>query len=95
MAVNTAVSGALQASRDFSLKVGISSAEGVDALERILAAGLPQVAVFTMDVRPGLLQAHAPEGGHARPRAAREAAAAVAGRGPPPPPPRRQRPRAR
>jgi NAD(P)-dependent dehydrogenase (short-subunit alcohol dehydrogenase family)/acyl carrier protein len=56
MAVNTPVPGALQAARDFSLKVGIAPAEGVDALGRILAAGLPQVAVFTMDARPRLLQ---------------------------------------
>jgi acyl transferase domain-containing protein/acyl carrier protein len=56
MAVNTPVSGALQASRDFSLKVGIAPGEGVDALSRILAAGLPQVAVFTMDMRPRLVK---------------------------------------
>jgi NAD(P)-dependent dehydrogenase (short-subunit alcohol dehydrogenase family) len=64
MAVNTFVSGALQAQRDFSLKVGISPAEGVDALGRILAAGMPQVAVFTMDIRPGLF--HAQVRGRAR-----------------------------
>jgi acyl carrier protein len=57
MAVNTFVPGALQAQRDFSLKVGISPAEGIDALGRILATGMPQVAVFTMDIRPGLLHA--------------------------------------
>ncbi|HXB57697.1 MAG TPA: SDR family NAD(P)-dependent oxidoreductase [Vicinamibacteria bacterium] len=56
MAVNTPVSGALQAARDFSLKVGIAPREGVDALGRILAAGVPQVVVFTMDMRPALLQ---------------------------------------
>jgi acyl carrier protein len=56
MAVNTPVSGALQAARDFSLKVGIAPGEGVDALGRVLAAGLPQVVVFTMDARPRLLQ---------------------------------------
>jgi NAD(P)-dependent dehydrogenase (short-subunit alcohol dehydrogenase family)/acyl carrier protein len=57
MAVNTPVSGAMQIRRDFNLKVGISPAEGVDALGRILAAGLPQLAVFTMDMRPLLWQA--------------------------------------
>jgi acyl transferase domain-containing protein/acyl carrier protein len=57
MAVNTPVSGAMQIRRDFNLKVGISPAEGVDALARILAAGLPQLAVFTMDMRPLLWQA--------------------------------------
>src|SRR5712691_1880764 len=56
MAVNTPVSGALQASRDFSLKVGIAPAGGVDALGRILASGLPQVAVLTMDMRPRLMK---------------------------------------
>jgi acyl carrier protein len=56
MAVNTPVSGVLQVLRDFSLKVGIGSAEGVDALGRILASGLPQVAVFTMDLRPALFR---------------------------------------
>ncbi len=57
MAVNTAVSGALQAARDFSLKVGIAPAEGVDAFGRILAAGAPQVLVHTMDLRPALIKA--------------------------------------
>ncbi|PYQ38222.1 MAG: hypothetical protein DMF77_24650, partial [Acidobacteria bacterium] len=57
MAVNTPVSGSLQMARDFNLKVGISPAEGVDALSRILAAGLPQLAVFTMDMRPLIWQA--------------------------------------
>lgn len=54
MAVNTPVSGALQALRDLQLKVGIAPAEGVDAFTRILGCGLPQVAVVTMDLRPGL-----------------------------------------
>jgi len=57
MAVNTFVPGALQAQRDYSLKTGIAPAEGVDALGRILAARMPQLAVFTMDIRPGLLRA--------------------------------------
>jgi acyl transferase domain-containing protein len=56
MAVNTPVSGVLQTLREFTLKVGIGSAEGVDALGRILASGLPQVAVFTMDLRPILFR---------------------------------------
>jgi acyl carrier protein len=57
MAVNTPVSGAMQLRREFNLKVGISPAEGAEALDRILAAGLPQIAVFTMDMRPLLWQA--------------------------------------
>ena len=57
MAVNTPVSGPLQAVREFNLKVGIGSAEGVDALARILAAGLRQVAVSTMDLRPAIVRA--------------------------------------
>jgi acyl transferase domain-containing protein len=57
MAVNTPVSGALQLVRAFNLKVGITPSEGVDALGRILSAGLPQVVVFTMDLRPALWQA--------------------------------------
>jgi acyl carrier protein len=57
MAVNTPVPGALQAMRDFSLKVGISPAEGVDALRRILAVAQPQLAVFTMDRRPAIFHA--------------------------------------
>ena len=55
MAVNTPVSGALKASRDISLKTGIGSAEGVEAFRRILGSGLPQVAVFTLDLMPRLL----------------------------------------
>jgi acyl transferase domain-containing protein/acyl carrier protein len=55
MAVNTAVSGALRAARETSLKVGIGSAEGVEAFQRILESGLSQVAVFTMDLMPRLL----------------------------------------
>jgi NAD(P)-dependent dehydrogenase (short-subunit alcohol dehydrogenase family)/acyl carrier protein len=58
MAVNTAVSGAMQAAREWTLKVAITPEEGVDALGRILAARLPQVAVSTMDMRPALFQAH-------------------------------------
>jgi acyl transferase domain-containing protein/acyl carrier protein len=55
MAVNTPVSAALKATRDMSLKVGIGSSEGVEALNRIMGAGLPQVAVFTLDLMPLLL----------------------------------------
>jgi len=58
MAVVTPVSGALQIVREWNLKLGIAPAEGVDALGRILAAGLTQVAVFTMDLRPVLMQPH-------------------------------------
>jgi acyl carrier protein len=54
MAVNTPVSGVLQLVRDVQLKVGIAPEEGVLAFNRILGAGLPQVAVFTMDLRPAL-----------------------------------------
>ncbi len=54
MAVNTPVTGVLQLLRDVQLKVGISPAEGVEAFNRVLGSGLSQVAVFTMDLRPGL-----------------------------------------
>ena len=54
MAVHTPVTGALQALRDLQLKVGIAPAEGVEAFTRVLGSGLSQVAVFTMDLRPGL-----------------------------------------
>jgi acyl carrier protein len=54
MAVNTPVTGALQLVRDLQLKVGIAPEEGVEALTRVLGSGLPQVAVFTMDLRPAL-----------------------------------------
>jgi phthiocerol/phenolphthiocerol synthesis type-I polyketide synthase E len=57
MAVNTPVSGPLQALREVSLKVGIAPGEGVDAFERVLGAGASQLAVFTMDQRPALLRA--------------------------------------
>jgi acyl transferase domain-containing protein len=56
MAVNTPVSGVLQIARDFSLRVGIAPAEGVEVFTRILAAGLPQVAVSTMDLLPAVLR---------------------------------------
>ena len=77
MAVNTPVSGAMQLRRDFNLKVGITPAEGVDALGRILAAGLPQLAVFTMDLRPLLWQAQTRRMG-LKPDAAGAASAAEA-----------------
>jgi acyl carrier protein len=66
MAVNTPVSGALKAAREVSLKVGIGSTDGVEAFHRMLAAGLSEVAVFTMDLMPRLLKRFvvkaAPEG---------------------------------
>ncbi len=55
MAVNTPVTGALKASREVSLKVGIGSREGVEAFHRVLASGLPQVAVLSIDIMPRLL----------------------------------------
>jgi acyl carrier protein len=54
MAVNTPVTGALQLVREVQLKVGIAPDEGIEALTRVLGSGLPQVAVFTMDLRPAL-----------------------------------------
>jgi acyl carrier protein len=75
MAVNTPVSGAMQLRRDFNLKVGISPAEGVDALVRILAAGQPQLAVFTMDMRPLLWQAQSRRMGLKQEAVAAESAA--------------------
>ena len=55
MAVNTATSDAMQASRDLMLKVGISPQEGAEAFDRALAAGMTQVVVFTMDMLPAML----------------------------------------
>jgi len=49
------VSGPLKQARDMSLKLGIGSRDGVEAFHRVLSAGLPQVAVFTMDLMPRLL----------------------------------------
>jgi acyl carrier protein len=55
MAVNTQVSGPMKAHRDLNLKLGITSDEGVEAFERIMASGLHHVATFTQDVVPRLL----------------------------------------
>jgi NAD(P)-dependent dehydrogenase (short-subunit alcohol dehydrogenase family)/acyl carrier protein len=76
MAVNTPVTGSLQLMRDFQLKVGILPAEGVEAFSRVLASGLPQVAVFTMDLRPGLAKRFLAERGKPTAAAAAEAEAA-------------------
>src|SRR5439155_20942736 len=61
MAVNTAVSGAMKQLREFNLKVGISSEEGVEAFRRVLSRGLPQVVVITVDVTPMLVRIRRPK----------------------------------
>ena len=52
MAVETEVPLAMRAERDFSLRFGIKPAEGIEALQRILATPLAQVLVHTYDLRP-------------------------------------------
>lgn len=54
MAVNTAVTGALRAAREISLKLGITNAEGIEAFKRVLSRGLTQVLVVPMDLKPAL-----------------------------------------
>lgn len=61
MAVNTSVSGPMKAMREFSLKVGIASEEGVEAFRRVLSRGLPQLAVVTLDVTPSLVRLRRPK----------------------------------
>jgi acyl transferase domain-containing protein/acyl carrier protein len=53
MAVNTQVPREMQAERLASLRTAIRSSEGVEVFRRVLAAGLPQVAVVTRDVLCG------------------------------------------
>jgi acyl carrier protein len=72
MAVNTAVSGALKARREASLKLAISPRDGVDAFHRILASGLGEVAVFTMDLMPRLLQRYLAASSNEEAEAAKE-----------------------
>ena len=62
MAVNTPVSAALKARRETTLKLAIGSREGVEAFHRILASGLSEVLVFTMDLMPRLLQRYVMKG---------------------------------
>ena len=47
--------------REFNLKVGISSEEGVEAFRRVLSRGLPQVVVITVDVTPMLVRIRRPK----------------------------------
>jgi len=61
MAVNTAVSDAMAASRQQGLKVAIAPEEGVEAFERIMHSGLNQVTVLTMDIRPVLIKPYLPK----------------------------------
>jgi acyl transferase domain-containing protein len=56
MAVKTAVPAAMEAQRRQRLANGLRTHEGIDALKRIIASGLPQVAVVTKDLT-GLLAA--------------------------------------
>jgi hypothetical protein len=60
MARNVAVAGHLKRIRDLQLEVGIGNEEGALALERGLASGLSQLAVFTMDMMPALGRKRAP-----------------------------------
>jgi NAD(P)-dependent dehydrogenase (short-subunit alcohol dehydrogenase family)/acyl carrier protein len=88
MAVNTPVSGPLKQARDMSLKLGIGSRDGVEAFHRVLSAGLPQVAVFTMDLMPRLLnrfvnRKRKEEAAAAKPEDGGEAVAAAARTGEP------------
>jgi acyl transferase domain-containing protein/acyl carrier protein len=53
MAVNTQLPREMKAGRLASLRSAIRSSEGVEVFRRILAAGLPQVAVVTRDVLCG------------------------------------------
>lgn len=50
MATASQVSGRLQAVKDWNLSHGIATAEGIEAFDRILAFGLPQVVVSTIDL---------------------------------------------
>ena len=61
MAVNTAVAGALQFVRDLSLKLGIAHEEGIEVFKRVLSRGMPQVAVITLDITPGLARIRRPK----------------------------------
>ncbi|MCC5621780.1 SDR family NAD(P)-dependent oxidoreductase [Nostoc sp. CHAB 5715] len=58
MAVETAVPDELKHSREESLKKGIRPQEGVDAFNRILRSGLPQVVVSTQDFQSKWEQNH-------------------------------------
>jgi len=51
MAANMNVPADVRAAREESLRYGIRPAEGIEALDRILVAGLPQTAVVTRDLR--------------------------------------------
>ncbi len=55
MAVNTTVPRDLLAQRRATLAAGIRPAEGIEAFWRVLASGLPQVAVITRDL-PHMLE---------------------------------------
>ena len=60
MGVDTAVSQAMRAAREVSLRMGITTSEGIEAFRRVLAAGLPQAAVVPLDVTPGMLRLRRP-----------------------------------
>ena len=54
MGVTTSVSGLMKKVRDFSLKLGISNEEGVEAFKRVLGRGLAQTIVMPLDITPRL-----------------------------------------
>jgi NAD(P)-dependent dehydrogenase (short-subunit alcohol dehydrogenase family)/acyl carrier protein len=60
MAVDTQVPPELREQREQDLKLGLSNADGVAAFRRILAAGLPQVAVSTRDLTARVRRAAPP-----------------------------------
>ncbi|HYG64726.1 MAG TPA: SDR family NAD(P)-dependent oxidoreductase, partial [Thermoanaerobaculia bacterium] len=59
MAVETEVPAELRAWREESLRQGVSPAQGIEALERILRASLPQVAVSRSDFQARVEESHA------------------------------------
>jgi acyl transferase domain-containing protein len=74
MAVKTAVPADMAAERRHRLANGLRTNEGLDALRRALASDLPQVAVITKDLIPGLsLAARNERAAHDRARAERDA----------------------
>jgi NAD(P)-dependent dehydrogenase (short-subunit alcohol dehydrogenase family) len=60
MAVKTEVPAELQEARRQDLRLGLSDVDGVEAFRRVLAAGLPQVAVSTRDLAARMRRAERP-----------------------------------
>jgi len=70
MAVNTTVSEPMRAARRRSLMLGIAPDEGAEVFSRIVAAGMTQTVVFTIDVMSMLLRER--ERKNKRPKAEQE-----------------------